>query len=173
MKIKNVIMTALVTGMLLTGTVGSVYSYFTTNAEATGSASISLGSRTEVEEDFSAWTKRVAITSKKDSKPVYVRVKAFCGSEYSLTYSDEEGNWTPGSDGYYYYTKVLEADATTDALFDQIVLGTDTVNGDATTEYKIPVKAEAVQAQGAKTKWADVQNMKVEEIAAWFATCMA
>lgn len=40
MKIKNVIMTALVTGMLLTGTVGSVYSYFTTNAEATGSASI-------------------------------------------------------------------------------------------------------------------------------------
>ena len=145
MKIKNVIMTALVTGMLLAGTVGSVYSYFTTNAEATGSASISLGSRTEVEEDFSAWTKRVAITSKKDSKPVYVRVKAFCGSEYSLTYSDEEGNWTPGSDGYYYYTPIVNAGETTTIL--KVLIGNvpeDVKEGD---EFNVIVIYETTPVQ--------------------------
>lgn len=112
------------------------------------------------------------------ANPCFVRVKVTFPESPVVTYrtdyvDDKLGeNWVE-YDGYYYYTKVLEADAMTDALFDQIVLGTDTVNGDATTEYKIPVKAEAVQAQGAKTKWADVQKMTVEEIAAWFATCMA
>lgn len=74
-------------------------------------------------------------------------------------------------DGYYYYTKVLEVGATTDALFDQIVIPTDLENGDAETEFTLNVKAEAVQAQGAKASWAAVQNMTVEEIDAWFATC--
>ena len=35
----------------------------------------------------------------------------------------------------------------------------------------ITIVAQAVQAQGAKASWTDVQNMTVEEIAAWFTTC--
>lgn len=80
-------------------------------------------------------------------------------------------NWVLHSDGYFYYTKVLAAGATTDALFDQIVIPADLTNGDAETQYEILVNAYAVQAQGAKASWAAVEAMSVEEIAAWFATC--
>ena len=87
-------------------------------------------------------------------------------------YVDEKlgENWTL-YDGYFYYTKVLAVNETTDALFDQIVIPTDVTNGDAATEYKLDVKAYAVQAQGAKPSWSAVQAMSVEEIAEWFNTC--
>ena len=91
---------------------------------------------------------------------------------YRTDYVDEKlgENWTL-YDGYFYYTKVLAVDETTDALFDQIVIPTDVTNGDAATEYKLDVKAYAVQAQGAKPSWSAVQAMSVEEIAEWFNTC--
>ena len=80
-------------------------------------------------------------------------------------------NWVLHTDGYFYYNKVLAVDATTDALFDQIVIPTDLENGDAETEFNVVVTAEAVQAQGAKASWSAVQTMPVAEIAAWFTTC--
>lgn len=80
-------------------------------------------------------------------------------------------NWELHTDGYYYYNQVLEVGATTDALFDQIVIPTDLENGNAETEFNVVVTAEAVQAQGAKASWAAVQAMTVAEIAAWFTTC--
>lgn len=80
-------------------------------------------------------------------------------------------NWVKGTDNYFYYNKVLEVGATTDALFDQIVIPTGLENGDAETEFNVVVTAEAVQAQGAKASWTAVQAMTVTEIAAWFTTC--
>ena len=79
--------------------------------------------------------------------------------------------WVLHTDGYFYYTKVLAAGETTDALFDQIVIPADLENGNAETEFNLVVTAEAVQAQGAKASWAAVQTMTVAEIAAWFTTC--
>ena len=75
------------------------------------------------------------------------------------------------TDGYFYYDQVLAVDATTDALFDQIVIPTDLTNGDATTLHNVVVTAEAVQAQGAKPSWSAVQTMTVADIAGWFTTC--
>lgn len=76
------------------------------------------------------------------------------------------------ADAYiFYYNKVLAVGETTDALFDQIVLPFDLVNGDGETEYHIEVYAEAVQAQGARPSFSAVEAMTVDEIAAWFATC--
>lgn len=80
-------------------------------------------------------------------------------------------NWVLHTDGYFYYSKVLAAGETTDALFDQIVVPADLINGDGETEFDLVVKAYAVQAQGARPSWSAVQNMTVEEIAAWFTTC--
>lgn len=78
-------------------------------------------------------------------------------------------NWELHTDGYYYYTKVLAAGETTDALFDQIVIPLDLENDLTGTTYKLDVKAYAVQAQGALGKnWAGVQAMTMAEIAAWF-----
>ena len=91
--------------------------------------------------------------------------------------------WVKHTDGYYYYTKPLVVKGTeseswnaglvskTDALFDQIVIPTQITNNAEALD--IVVKAEAVQAQGAKEpNWAAVKTMTVEEIAAWFGTAM-
>ena len=78
-------------------------------------------------------------------------------------------NWALHTDGYFYYTKVLPEGETTDALFDQIVMPTGLEGNEATED--IVVTAQAVQAQGAKPAFADVEKMTVEEIAAWFKTC--
>ena len=81
-------------------------------------------------------------------------------------------DWEKSGD-YYYYKKVLAVGESNSALFDHIVIPTGLENGDAETEFNVVVTAEAVQAQGAKASWAAVQTMTVEEIAAWFTTCMA
>lgn len=80
--------------------------------------------------------------------------------------------WVKHTDGYYYYTKVLAAEAVTTPVFDSIVIPTALTNGDGETKFSIDVQAQAVQAQGAKPSWAAVQTMSVEEIAAWFTTCI-
>lgn len=80
-------------------------------------------------------------------------------------------NWVLHTDGYFYYTKVMQPADVTDALFDQIVIPTDVVNDTTGAQYNLDVKAFAVQAQGAKPSFSAVQAMTVEEIAAWFATC--
>lgn len=80
--------------------------------------------------------------------------------------------WVLHTDGFYYYTKVLAKDGVTTPVFDSIVIPTALTNGDGETEFSIDVAAQAVQAQGAKPSWTDVQNMTVAEIAAWFTTCM-
>ena len=69
--------------------IGKAWSYFTTYAEAAGGYTIQLGDRTEITEDFTDWTKHVTITNEESSEPVYIRVRAFCGSQYTLVYSGE------------------------------------------------------------------------------------
>ena len=93
---------------------------------------------------------------------------------YRTDYVDGElgEGWELHTDGYFYYTQPLAVNATTDALFDQIVMPTCLTNN--ATAKSIEVTAEAVQAQGAKApNWAAVQGMTVEEIAAWFETCLS
>ena len=116
------------------------------------------------------------------ANPCFVRIKVegldCLGNAGMITYrtdyvTDKLGdNWVKHTDGYFYYNKVLAVGAKTEALFDQIVIPTGLENGDAETEFNVVVKAEAVQAQGAKASWSAVQTMTVAEIAAWFNTCM-
>ena len=77
--------------------------------------------------------------------------------------------------GYYYYmvngSGVMQPGTKSAPLFDQIVIPTGLTNGDATTLHNVVVTAEAVQAQGARARWADVQTMTVEQIALWFTNC--
>ena len=102
---------------------------------------------------------------------------------YRTDYVDNElgDDWVKHTDGYYYYTKVLAAGETTDALFDQIVIPKNLENykedgegsgiGEDAPEYQIDITAYAVQAQGARPSFSAVQAMTVAEIAAWFTTC--
>ena len=114
------------------------------------------------------------------ANPCFVRVKVTgldcLGEQGMITY--ETGNttgalgenWVKDGD-YFYYTKVLEPNASTVALFEQIRIPVTVVNGVADTEYSVEVFAEAVQAQGARADWADVQAMTAQELIDWFATC--
>ena len=117
--------------------------------------------------------------------PCFVRIKIDNLDQYVTKYGVDgmikyrtdyvEGalgtDWVLHTDGYFYYTKVLAIGETTDALFDQIVIPFVLENNEQA--LSIDVYAEAVQAQGAKPSFAAVQTMTVEEIAAWFAICMA
>lgn len=115
------------------------------------------------------------------ANPCFVRISVegwdVLGADNMITYRTDYvdntlgENWVKGKDGYFYYNTVLEVGATTDALFDQIVIPTSVTNG-FDGNYDLVVKAEAVQAQGARASWSDVEKMTVEEIADWFKTCM-
>ena len=94
--------------------------YFTTYTSASGGAGLDLGFGT-VEppaEEFSDWTKHITIRSGEDGQDCFVRVKVFAGAKYQdgLQYSDASGRWTPGEDGYYYYSEVLKPGEQTDRL---------------------------------------------------------
>ena len=122
MRKKNMILALLAVSLVLTGSVGSAWAYFTPYVEAQGGHTISLGDETEVYEDFSAWMKRLVVGIDEDSEPVYVRARAFSGEKYPLSYGVEKNNefvplpnedckWVPNEDGYYYYQDYLYYDA--------------------------------------------------------------
>jgi hypothetical protein len=112
---KKIICLAAVAALLVAGLkVESSLAYFTTYSTAEGGAKISLGSsKTELIEEVSDWTKRVQVENTGE-RPCYVRIQAFSGKE--LSYSDENGKWTKGSDGCYYYSEILEAGARSEVL---------------------------------------------------------
>lgn len=117
--------------MVMTAGVGKAWAYFTTYASAAGSIAISMGDETEIEEEFSNWEKRVTITNKPDSEPVYIRAKAFGGGGYSLVYGGE--GWELKEEGYYYYDKIVQGGESTSVLSVKIenVPETDVKDGTA------------------------------------------
>ena len=192
---KKILSVGLAASLAAVAIVGSSLAYFTDtdakdNVFTIGNVSIVL---TEPEWDTTgagealdmypgeAVAKDPTVTN-NGKNPAFVRVKVEFPEGINMTYETGE-NYTPNScdpdwkyndaDGYFYYTKVLEAGASTSSVFDRVRLGTDATNNTEEAESTIKVTAEAVQAQGAKPSFTAVQNMTVEEIAAWFGTCMA
>lgn len=118
MKKKNIILTVLALVLVLASAAENAWAYFTTYTEAVGGYKIRLGSETELKEEVSGLTKTVSIYNSKDSRPVYVRVKAFCGDAYQVDVIEEKSSkkWVKNSDGYYYYNEVLNPDSSTENL---------------------------------------------------------
>lgn len=193
---KKVLSTVLAGALAVTAVVGGSLAYFTDTDEKTNTFTVGNVGITLTEPGWEATGKEDAETVyageplakdptvKNDgANPCFVRIKVdgldSLGDAGMITYrtdyvTDKLGNgWVKGNDGYFYYDAVLEVGATTDALFDQIVIPTGLTNEDAKEGgYDVTVTAEAVQAQGAKPSWTEVQAMTVDEIAAWFGTCM-
>mgnify|MGYP007083088053 FL=1 len=97
---------------------GTAMAYFTTYTEASGGVTLNMGfSETIPKEDFSNWTKHVSVENTGDYD-CYIRVKALAGSKYQdgLQYSDSDGKWTPGEDGYYYYSDLIAPGESTSVL---------------------------------------------------------
>lgn len=105
---------ALAVCMVLGSGIGTAWAYFTTNTDATGGHALSLVSEeTNVDEEFNFndWTKRVTVTNTDTSgRPVYVRARAYSGSQYTLEYpGSAENGWNLNAeDGYWYYNGIVE-----------------------------------------------------------------
>lgn len=104
MKKRHLLLLCLALILVASASLRSAMAYFTTYTEAKVQYPIYFGD-TDIEEEFSDWTKHVVITSTADAQPVYVRARAFAGELYKLVYSGD--GWTEGNDGYYYYDKIL------------------------------------------------------------------
>ena len=107
-------------GLVLAGgaSVGSAYAYFTTYTEASGGVVFEMGAtKTEIHEEVKDGMKIVSIENTGDYA-CYVRVTAFAGSEYTLTYKDGgSGKWTNGGDDYWwYYSDLVQPGETTGTL---------------------------------------------------------
>ena len=101
--------------------IGTASAYFTTFARAYGTQTVKLGDETTIKENYESFKKTVRIdNNKKSATAVYVRAKAFAGSEfYGLTY--EGSGWALQSDGYYHYASPVEPGSSTADLAVKIV----------------------------------------------------
>lgn len=113
-KIGNALLAFVAGAMVLTVNVGSADAYFTTYVEAQGGAVVHLGDETNIWEEVSGWIKHLTVANKEGSDPVYIRAKAFCGSQYDLTYTGS--NWVAVGDGFYLYNSIVEGGQVTTEL---------------------------------------------------------
>ena len=187
---KKILSVALAAALAAVAIVGSSLAYFTDRKEATNTLTIGNVKIDLTEPNWEATGEEEAkemypgeavakdpTVANIGANPAFVRVKVTWPEDVVLSYRTDYQdnrlgeNWVYNdTDGYFYYSKVLDTNETTDALFDQIVLSTGTTNGDTTMNYDVVVAAEAIQAQGAAVQWSRVETMTVEEIAAWFTT---
>ena len=114
----TVFLTAAALALTVGLSVKTAMAYFTTYAEAEGGAVLDLGFTTTIpREEVSEWTKHITIEN-TGSYDCYVRVKIFAGELFQdgLTYSDDNGKWSPGADGYYYYSDIVPAGGVSEEL---------------------------------------------------------
>lgn len=146
MKRWNLLLAVLALVLALSVGIGSAYAYFTTYTVSSGGHVVELGEigHTDVYERFSQWTKHVTVTSAADSEPAFIRIRAYGGSGYSLTYNGN-GAWTDGGDGWWYYNSILQPASST-GEFDVFIsnVPTSVTEGD---EFNIVVVYESTSVR--------------------------
>lgn len=191
---KKILALCLVIALAATAVIGGTLAYFTDTDDATNTFTVGNVKIDLTEPNWEGTGKEDApevypgealakdpTVENIGANPCFVRVSVTgldcLGDAGMITYEtgyvkDALGEgWVLHTDGYFYYTKVLNVGEKTSALFDQIRIPTALENGDAETEFHVVVSAQAVQAQGAQPSWSAVQTMTVEQIATWFTTC--
>lgn len=124
--------------------VGNANAYFTTYVRAKGGYPVSWEHHETIHESFNDWSKYVSITSREDSVPVYVRVKAFAGSKYTLEYFGDD--WTFNqNDEYFYYKYQLEGGKTTSNL--RVAISNIPSNVQEGTNFNVVVIYETIPVQ--------------------------
>ncbi len=156
MKRWKILLTVLALVLIMSIGIGTAYGYFTTYVVTRGGHVVTLGEsgRTDIYERFSQWTKHVTVSSAADSDPAFVRIRAYWGAGYSVTY-EGNGVWYDGGDGWWYYTPILQPDSST-SEFDVYIsnVPSDVTEGD---EFNIVVVYEttSVRYRADGTPYAD------------------
>lgn len=148
---------------VLVASAGEALGYFTTYARAEGGYTLELRDQTTtVEEEFANWTKSVSVANTGDAA-CFVRVRAYAGSQYALAYSDEQGAWSPGADGYWYCATPVEPGAATPVLQVRITVP-DVPEGQKPADFNVVVVQESTPALyeadgGAYADWSLVADV--------------
>lgn len=121
MKKKIIVLSAAALALTGSMTIRSAMAYFTTYASTQGGYELSLDPKTEIEENVEAMTKHIVIKN-TGSSDCYVRVKVFCGSQFSIEYTDDSGKWSKGDGDYWYYSDIVPAGEETSELLVKIVV---------------------------------------------------
>ena len=84
-----------------------------TGTLAVGNVVFEMGeTRTEPHEEVKEGKKIVSIENTGDYD-CYIRIRAYAGNNYNLTYEDGgSGKWYDGKDGYWYYKDILTVGST-------------------------------------------------------------
>lgn len=147
--------------LMLGGTgLSGAMAYFTTHVAAKGGYPITLGAETSVEEEVEDMTKHIVLVNTGEND-CYVRVKVFCGSQFTIDYSTDlddgsEPCWKlDEGDGYWYYQSILPAGEKTRQLLAKIEIPKD-----YTESFDIIVIQECTPAlyQEDGTPYADWEN---------------
>ncbi|MCF0114849.1 MAG: hypothetical protein HUJ56_05800 [Erysipelotrichaceae bacterium] len=142
------LMSLMVMVMVLMVSVGTSLSYFTAYTSAWGTKTLSLVTKTEVQEDMDGQNKEITILNTSEKSSVFVRVKIFFTNSQDTTCEIVPGEgWELNEkDGFYYYTKALKpGEATTMTKANVEVKTTGDVPADA-TKTNIVVANEYVLA---------------------------
>lgn len=186
---KKIMALCLVACLASTAIIGGTLAYFTDNEKAenvftVGNVDIVLTepnwNKEEVDDVYPGepLAKDPMVTN-NGKNPCFVRIKVDGLKQFGekgdiifrTDYTDNKlGEDWEKYEGYYYFKGVLKVGDKTDALFDQIVMPTGLTGSEDT--QPITVTAEAVQAQGARPSFAEVEKMDVPAIAEWFDTCI-
>ncbi len=126
-KRKTVCLTLAALALVAVLNVGNALAYFTDYIVKTGDKELELGfSETEFYEEIEPGRKVVWIQNTGEY-PGYIRMRAFAGNNIILSYKEgdeskpqpladymiQDGSWTQGDDGYWYYSAILEPGACT------------------------------------------------------------
>ena len=118
-KTKHLCLAAAALTLTMGVSVGSAMAYFTTYASASGGASLSLSNTVTISGGAGDRLDQAC------DDPEYWRCGLLCPCpgirrekkyQDGLTYADDEGKWTPGEDGCYYYSDVVPAGGETQEL---------------------------------------------------------
>lgn len=126
-----------------------VLAYFTTYVESSGGWIVQAEYETKLVEDVDPdrFFKSVHVENLGNSCPVYVRVRAFCPSDYEISYGGDAG-WTSDGDGWRYFQDPVDGGGKTSELTIQaLAVAGDRVPVDASgRDFNVVVVYEATPA---------------------------
>ena len=96
--------------------IGSAMAYFTTYVLADGGVEVSMGSTVTIPQEKVENGQKIIQVKNEGDYECWVRIKVFAGSERKFEELYEGTKWTPGEDGYYYYSDIVPAKGLTEEL---------------------------------------------------------
>ena len=125
-------------------TAGAAAAYFTTYVSAKGGHVLQLGSEVQIDEKIEGMDKIVSMKNTGDTD-AYVRIKLLYSSVTNDVDVQLNENWTAGSDGYYYYKKVVEPGSVTEDIRSAVTVKEKPNELFMQEEFDVVVIAECTQ----------------------------